>query len=309
MNSNGQGIDKDKRILDYERVICYEDMQEYLDILSMRYDNMNITSIGLTVLGKSIPMITFGNGKKEILYIGCINGCDYTAASLLLHFVNEYCELRKNSRRIYNLNLRSMEETRTLHIIPMFNPDGVSYSVNGISEDNPLRTRLYSMNNSSDFSSWCANARGVDLDRNFNVEYIEYKKQEGSRSGGAPKGFSGVHPESEPESGAFAGYMRYNDKIKLVLNISCGNDSVSYIEDDVIQRSKSIAQSLSRISGKPLVEATPDSIRGSLIGWCGKVLGIPSYKITCGNGEPGNTEYFQKYAGIREMLFSAPVLT
>lgn len=314
MNSNSNGIDKDKRILDYDRVICYDDMQEYLDILSLRYNTLSITSIGLTVLGKSIPMITFGKGKKEILYIGCINGCDYIAGSLMLRFINEYCELKKSNRRIYNLSLHSMEETRTIHIIPMLNPDGVNYSAKGVREDNPLKARLYQMNRGDDFSLWCANARGVDLDRNFNVDYIDYKKQEGSKSGGAPSGFAGVNPESEPESAAFAGYMRYNDKLKLVLSFKCGHDSVSYIEDEGIPRSRSIAQSLSRISSKPLVESSRDDIRGSLIGWCGKVLNIPSYTITCGdNSTAGNSgvgaEYFQKYAGIRELLFTAPVLT
>lgn len=310
MNSNGQGIDKDKRILDYGHVICYEEMQECLDILSMRYDNMNVTSIGLTVLGRSIPMVTLGSGKKEILYVGCIHGSDYVVCPLLLHFINEYCELRKNNRRIYNLNLRSMEETRTIHIIPMLNPDGVSYSTKGINEDNPLRQRIYQMSDGGDFSGWRANARGVDLDRNFNVDYVEYKRQEGAKSSGAPCGYAGVHPESEPESSAVSGYLRYNDKIKLLLNFRCSQDSVSYIDDDVIPRNKSIAQSISRISGKPLVEANPEDVRGSLAGWCGKVLGIPSYTISCGGGNSNNSaEYFQKYAGIRELLFTAPVLT
>ncbi len=311
MNTNRQGIDKDKRILDYERITCCEEMMECLDILSLRYDNINVSSIGQTVLGKSIPMISFGSGKKELLYVGCISGADYITCSLILRFINEYCETRKNNRRIYNLNLKSLEATRTIHILPILNPDGVSYVTEGIAEDNPLHPRIMAMNGGGDISRWAANARGVDLGRNFNYDYIEYNKQDGAKTCGAPSGYAGVHPESEPETSALSGYLRYNDKIRLLLSLECGPESVAYIEDEAIPRGKSIGQSLSRISGKPLVEIRSEEARGSLVGWCSSVLGIPSYTVYCGEqgAGPDNAGYFQKYAGIRELLFTAPVLT
>ncbi|MGI6167347.1 MAG: M14 family zinc carboxypeptidase [Eubacteriales bacterium] len=306
MNSSGSGIDKDKRILDYERAICPEELREYLDILTERY-SIKVTSIGLTVLGRSIPMISLGSGKKEILYIGCIHGCDYITASMLLRFINEYCELRKNNRRIYNLSLSSLEQTRTLHIIPMLNLDGVSYTVKGIGEDNPLAARLLAMNGSEDFSRWRANARGVDLERNFGVGYAEYKKCSSNRDGGAPRDYAGLHPESEPESSALCGYIKYNDKTRLVLNFRCGADCVSYIGGSQIPRNRSIAQSLSRISSKPLCEAPADKVMGSLAGWCSLVMNVPAYNIFCGADDNG-TDWFLKYAGIRELLFTAPLL-
>jgi g-D-glutamyl-meso-diaminopimelate peptidase len=306
MNSSSPGIDKDKRILDYQRAVGFEELREYLDILTDRY-GLNVTSIGVTVLGKSIPMITLGSGKKEILYVGCIHGCDNIIASMLLRFINEYCELRKTNRRIYNLSLSSLEQTRTIHIIPMLNPDGASYAAGGVAEDNPLHSRLIAMNGSEDFSRWRANARGVDLERNFSVDYVEYKKRIPHKDGGAPRDCAGLHPESEPESSALSGYIKYNEKIKLVLNFRCGADSVSYVGTGGIPRNRSISQSLSRISSKPLCEAPAGEVMGSLAGWCAVVMNIPAYNIFCG-AEKNNTDCFMKYAGVRELLFTAPLL-
>lgn len=311
MNSNAQGIDRDKRILDYEYIVSYDDMEMCLGILADRYRNMRITPLGTTVLGRSIPVISLGNGKKEVVYIGCIHGFNYSICSIMLRYINEYCELRKNQRRIYNLNLQSMEETRTIHIIPMLNPDGVSYVLDGIAENNPIRQRLIGMNGGrSDFTRWGANARGVDLNRNFGYDYAEQKRREELR-GGAPLGYSGMNPESEPESGAFCNYVRYKEETRLVLNFTSGRDAVSYIEDESIPRSKSIGQSLARISGKPLTRCGTEEIRGSLVGWCGRIMGIPSYNIYCG-GDSGDTAAsngcFKQYAGVRELLFTAPVL-
>jgi g-D-glutamyl-meso-diaminopimelate peptidase len=67
----------------------------------------------------------------------------------------------------------------TLSVIPMLNPDGVEYQIHGVEENNPLRERLLEMNDGSeDFSAWQANARGVDLNHNYDAGFAEYKQLE-----------------------------------------------------------------------------------------------------------------------------------
>lgn len=308
MNSKGQGIDREKRILDYDESMGYDGMEEILGILSERYGGMRMTALGSSVLGRSIPMISLGNGKKEILYIGCARGRDYPVASLLLRFINEYCELRRTNRRIYNLSLAGMEETRTIHIIPMLNPDGVYYATEGYGEDNPLRGRLPAMRGKEDFSGWAANGRGVDLERNFNFDFLAHRRSEGAGGAGSPSGYGGIHPESEPESAALCNYLRFNDKIKLCLSFRMGCECVLWVEDDELPRSRSVGQSISRICGKPLSRCGAEELRGSLIGWCGRGMGIPSYAVACGGPEDEGGGCFRKYAGVRELFFTAPVL-
>ena len=92
-----------------------------------------------------------------------------------------------------------------------------------------------------------------------------------------------------------------------MLNFRCGSGGVSYISTGGIPRNRSIAQSLSRISSKPLCEAPAGEVMGSLAGWCAVVMNIPAYNIFCGT-DNNDTDCFMIYAGIRELLFTAPLL-
>ena len=97
----------------------YTYMVECLNELCSRYANINVTSIGTSILGKSIPMICMGKGPKKTIYVGAIHGTDSLCASLLLRFINEYCEIRVNRRKIFNLNTIHIDESRAICIIPM----------------------------------------------------------------------------------------------------------------------------------------------------------------------------------------------
>mgnify|MGYP001540708298 CR=1 FL=1 len=64
----------------------------------------------------------------------------------------------------------------------MLNPDGVDLHIGGMWEHFPLRERVLIMNGgSSDFESWQSNARGVDLNHNYNALFKEYKTLERER--------------------------------------------------------------------------------------------------------------------------------
>lgn len=312
MNDSVSDINGNKRILDYDRPVSYDGMMKYLEILSDRYKCISIVSIGESILGHSIPMISLGGGNKEVMYIGAISGTDRITTQILLRFINEYCEIRQSNRRIYNLNLKSIEDSRTISIIPMLNPDGTDYVGNGVADDNPIRSRLLSANGGSeDFSCWRANARGVDLSRNFNYNFAVNKKREMGDGilNGRDADYSGTHPESEPETGALCGTIRFNQRIKLLLELKNGHGSVCCNPESRAVRAKSIAQSLCRVSGYAMTRETPESLAGSLCGWCSEECGIPSYSVTCGDDRgSGRNSCFQVYAGLRELLFVSPVL-
>ena len=57
-------------ILGYDSPITYELMMEYINIFTDRYKSFHVTHLGQSLLGKSIPLITLGKGKKSVLYIG-----------------------------------------------------------------------------------------------------------------------------------------------------------------------------------------------------------------------------------------------
>ena len=309
---NIKNIDTSKNVLDYKQPMDYALMMQYINEFSDRYPFMSVSSIGESIMGRSIPIITLGEGKKSVLYVGAHHGMEWISTVLLLRFINEYCEMFKKDSRIFNYTLKYLFSTKTIYIIPMLNPDGVDYQINGVSEDNVLYDRLVKMNGgSTDFSRWQANARGVDLNHNYNCGFAEYKRLEAEAGieEGAPTRFSGNMPESEPEVASLCNLLRFNEDIRMVLTFHSQGEEIYYTSGDrVAPRSRTVAGALARMSGYLLAELEGMAAYGGLTDWCIAELGRPSFTIECGKGEnplPLN-DYFKIYTDIREMLFMTP---
>ena len=312
-NKSGEDmINWEKGILEYKKSLDYDLMMNYVDHFSERYSFMSITSLGQSLMGRSIPMITLGEGEKSVLYVGTHHGMEWITSVILLRFINEYCELYKSKGRMYNCTADYVFSTRTLYIIPMLNPDGVDYHINGVRENNILYDRLLRMNGGSmDFSSWQANGRGVDLNHNYNAGFVEYKKTERELGlfGGAPTRYSGTSPESEPEVGALCNFLRFNDKISAVLTLHSQGEEIYYSSmGKVCTRSLALAKAFSSMSGYALSVPEGSAAYGGLLDWCICEMDIPAFTFECGKGKnplPIEDE-FKIYTDMREVLFKAP---
>ena len=308
-------IDMSKTIPDYPLPLTWERMMIYLNCFAERYPLLEITSLGESVLGRSIPMITLGEGRKTFVYIGTHHAMEWMTSVLLLRFINEYAEGVREGRRMYNVHLPYLFRERRIIVIPMLNPDGVSYVLEGVKENNPLCERLERMNPSHpDYSHWQANARGVDLNHNYNAGFAEYKvlEREAGITCGGPTRYSGECPESEPEVGYLCNYLRFQrENIHAVLTLHTQGEEIYYSSGgEVTPRSAAMAKALARLCSYRL--ATPEGMAayGGLTDWCIRSLGLPSFTIECGKGEnplPAE-QYFCVYAALRQMFFEAPLL-
>ena len=298
------------RILSYRQSLDHVELLATIELFASRYPQLAISYLGESILGRKIPLFMLGTGKKEILYVGAHHGMEWITSVLLLRFVNEFCELLQENKIIYRTSLQELCEEYTFCILPMLNPDGVEYQIHGVQEENPLYERLIHMNGGSkDFSHWQANARGVDLNHNYNAGFDEYKKAELKKgiSEGAPTRFSGLSPESEPEVAFLCNYIRFHENIGLVLTLHTQGEEIFYqFNGKAPAKSTAIARRISALSGYRLRTATKEAAFGGLTDWCIAELGIPSFTLECGKGInplPLNN-YFPIYASLREVLFT-----
>ena len=295
-------------------VLDHEKMMRFLNSMIERYPFLAISYIGESIMGRSLPIITLGEGKKAVLYIGTHHGMEWVTSLVLLRFLREYCELYENKSRLFDLNIRYLFTSRTIYLVPMLNPDGVDYQIHGITQDHILYDRLLAMNGgSSDFSHWQANARGVDLNHNYNSGFAAYKKLEAEHGilGGAPTRYSGEAPESEPEVAHLCNFIRYHDSIKQVLTfhtqgeeIYCGNSQTASAHTQAIGRK------LAEWSGYRMAKAEGMAAYGGLSDWCAEELNLPAFTIECGKGKnplPG-IDFFNIYLRMRRLLFLTPTL-
>jgi g-D-glutamyl-meso-diaminopimelate peptidase len=308
-------IDTTKSILDYPTALNHARMMQYIECFRERYSFLEIQNLGASVLGKNIPVIVLGQGEKSVVYVGAHHGMEWITSVLLLRFINEYAESYRTGRHLYNIYLPYLFRQRKILIIPMLNPDGVDYVINGVSPDNPLRERLIKMNHgSTDFSHWQANGRGVDLNHNYNADFEEYRvlaAQNGIDSG-APTRYCGESPESEPEVGYFCNYLRFAaPNIGAVLSLHTQGEEIYYSSrGQTAPRSASLAKIISRLTNYTPAEPQGHASYSGLLDYCIQSLQLPAFTLECGKGENPLplSQYFCVYAGIRELLFQMPQL-
>lgn len=306
-------IDRDRALLDFQIPADYETVCEFIDIMAERYPFLSVTCIGESVLSRKLHMLTLGNEKAErsVLYVGTHHGAEWVTALVLLRFVNECCEYYKASKQPFGINMQTVLSQRCIRVVPFLNPDGAELVINGLSKDNVLYDRLLKMSG-GDFSRWQANARGVDLNHNYDAGFAEYKVLEREREiYPGPTRFSGESPFSEPETAALSSYIRYDDSLRMVISLHSAGEEIYYTYGDKApEGGRSIGEKLARLSGYKLSRPEGLAAYGGLTDWYIKEFSRPAFTVECGKGKNPLSEkkYFEIYAAIREMLMTAPIL-
>ena len=302
------------RILPMEITMDSSKLAETVRILAERYPFLTVAGLGKSILGKEIPILTLGCGKKKAIYVGAHHGMEWITSNLLLRFVNEFCELYQANCTVYHRALKSIWEYYSIHIIPMLNPDGVDYALHGVDPGNPLYHRVIGMNGGSDdFSHWQANARGVDLNHNYDSGFASYKQLEIKENipCGAPTRFCGQEPESEPEVRALCNYIRFHEPIKLVLTLHTQGEELYWkSRGKTVAGSEFPVRKFASLCGYSVSEAEGLASFGGLTDWCIEKCQIPAVTVECGKGVNPLpiSDFFPIYARLRQALFVAPTL-
>lgn len=295
---------RDERIL-FERASDPAVFYDIVNRLDAEHKCVHVTVMGESVMGRSIPIITLGEHRESrgVLYVGGMHGTDLYTPAVLLRFVRDYADYLEAGKRIYSVSMPYLYASRTIHVVPMLNPDGYAIRRVGVS-DIPIGDRLTEQNGGGDFSGWQYNARGIDLAENF------------CHIGAVPE-TAGLRAESEPEVSALCRYIRMAEngvigQLELGMELHTDGTSMRCVSGDVTApRSKTIARLLSRMTGC-MPEKDSDT-GGSLTDFFLHEIGRPAFSCGClddGGKESGSAadEYLRIYAAFREALFSAPLL-
>ena len=79
----------------------YTILQNNINDLKNTYPFLTIGNIGYSVLGKKIPYIKIGNGKKEVLYQASIHANEWITSTLLMKFAENFSEAVRLNDIIY----------------------------------------------------------------------------------------------------------------------------------------------------------------------------------------------------------------
>lgn len=93
---------------------------EHINPILKEYKNsLEISSLGQSELGKNIPMIKIGKGKKKILAWSQMHGNESTCTKAIFDFLKFI-----QQKDLFQEEIRAFLNKYTLYVIPMLNPDG-----------------------------------------------------------------------------------------------------------------------------------------------------------------------------------------
>lgn len=223
--------------------------------LKGKYPFLEVEAIGQSVLAREIYSVGIGNMNNVTLFAGAFHAQEWLTCSLLVKYLETLAISVKEKTTIHEYNIAKSLEKRGIIIVPMVNPDGVSIALEGVSSAGHLKNFVDSIMENFD-KSWQANARGVDLNHNYDAGFDILKELE--RSAGitseSPRQYGGEYPHSEPETRAMLSILK-NKNVETAYAFHSQGEEIFYeYGENTPSKGVYIAEILSKVSGYKLVK-------------------------------------------------------
>lgn len=238
----------------------YGEMKTDLKQIEKKYSKKYEGKIQVNIIGKSADKrnlyeVVLGDpeAKKHLLVIANLHAREYMTTQLCMKQIEYYMKNYEN--KINGSRVSRVLDKVAIHLVPSCNPDGTAISQFGFGaiRNSSLRSALRRMGGSS--RRWKANARGVDLNRNWNIAY----RRSGSPGG---SGYHGKKAESEPETKALVKWVRKVQKQGKIVGVisyhstgsviygRCAGSASRYVKNQTYRMQK-LARSMTGYSLMP----------------------------------------------------------
>lgn len=279
--------------------------------LAHRYPTiLRHTPIGHSLCGRPIDALTVSPPdaiNDRVLVAAAFHGQEWLTALAALRLAEDIARGLHARLTICGIPLRQALRGRQVTLVPLVNPDGVDIARHGSAaagEYAPLAAAL----GADTPALWQANARGVDINHNFNAGWdIPHPAMPAAP---AARRYRGEAPESEPETRAVTDLCRRLSPRHLVALHSQGEEIYWQYGEHTPPQSRLIAEVLAAASGYTL--ATPDgaAAHGGCKDWFIRCYHRPAFTIELGRGVNPLplTDFEELYKKAQEMLLMATMV-
>ena len=164
-------------VLKVDHMYSYEEMEEDLFILQDTLP-IKLQSIGKSEKGRNLWAAKLGNGEKSLLFVGAHHGREWMTTILLMKMLEKYATAYELEKKLGSYSTQSLDEV-SIWFVPMINPDGVSIQQNNLSGLSfAEKMAVWQMNGYRfNWVRWKANAKGVDLNRQYPAGWHDVKAE------------------------------------------------------------------------------------------------------------------------------------
>ncbi len=291
--------------------VDYIGRQRIINKLCEKYKFIKKAVIGKSVFGSDINALKLGSGNSYNLIVAAFHGSERITSVILLRFIEDFCSALEKNEYICGFNPKIPLKEKGVIFVPCVNPDGCDISLLG---EKAISKNIidYKKLSKGNFTKWNANARGVDINHNFNADWDNLRKKERSLGiyGPSPTRFGGCKPHSEPETLALVNLCN-SIKINQVAALHSQGEVIFWDYNGIeVPKARSKAQILATAASYSLAEPEPIATGGGFKDWFIQEFKRPGFTIEIGKGENPLpiTQAESIYAKIKQMLVLCSVL-
>lgn len=266
----------------------YEQMEKDLKKIELAYPGLaNIEVIGKSVDGRKIYALKLGKGSTEILIHGSHHAREWITTNLVMEMIDNYAYNYAKSNSLGGYNVKDLLNKTSIWFVPMVNPDGVTLVQKGHTSARNPKEVLRINGGSTNFSSWKANIRGVDLNRQYPAGWNTIVSNPGKPS---TQNYKGPYPLSEPEAKAMYDFTNKHD-FKTAVSYHSSGEIIywNYKQSGArLERDRALAKLISGKTGYSLVPVKSNPSGGGFNDW-----------FLMEKQNPGFTPELSPYVGAR----------
>jgi len=274
-------------------------------------------SIGKSVMGRDLPYIRLGTGKRKVFYSASYHANEWITTPVLMKFAEEVLASQALDRGMHGHSIKELLFECSIYIVPMVNPDGVDIVTGGLTADREEYIQAKAIADAYPHipfpDGWKANIQGVDLNLQFPAgwEQARANKAEIGITAPAPRDFVGDRMLSAPESVAVYNFAKQHDFSLVMAYHTQGKVIYWQYLDRLPRHSREIGQCLSKLSGYDMEEVPFASGFAGFKDWFIEEYDRPGYTIEAGWGESPLplSQFDEIYADNVAMLVKAAVMS
>lgn len=286
-------------------------VEQLQNALCARYPCFRMWPIGRSALGKTLRAVVLGDGDECVLMAAAFHGQEWMTALVCLRLCEEIGEALISGYSLEGWDLRRALCDRQIVWVPLVNPDGADIAIHGSGNAGrfaPLVNKL----GGDEVGRWQANARGVDLNHNFNAGWDKLQQAERKNGivGPAARQWGGPHPHSEPETVTMVALCdRLLPRHAVALH-SQGEEIYWQYGVHTPPKAKLMADAMAAVSGYIVSHPTGLASHGGFKDWFIETYRKPAFTIELGKGvNPLPLNCFEAtYRKAREMLILSLLL-
>lgn len=280
-----------------------------------RYPCLRPVCVGSSLLGRELPALVLTAEAhphpQRVLIAAAFHGQEWLTALCALRLCEEMCIALTADLTLCDIAVGRALQGRQIWFLPLVNPDGVHIARYGSAAAGEYASFVAQAGGDT-HGLWQANARGVDINHNFNAGWAEMQAlaQKNGKTAAGPRQYSGPSPESEPETRAVTDLCRRCGFRHVVALHSQGEEIYWSYGDRTPPQSVIMARVLGAASGYTVTHPEGMASHGGFKDWFIACYGRPGFTIELGRGvNPLPVEDFEDiYEKAREMLVLSALL-